>query len=144
MIKPTKDKGVEIVYEYINCEKLMLLQNSYKVILLLLTLLLPLNWFQIVSFQIGINKDKINVKLSQRSKMEPFCVNSETLLAFNSFSQKTPPQIFKWVLNTSLNKKKFFYIRIFERPRKHASTQARKAREHPSTPSKRFSRLMFG
>ena len=44
--------------------------------LLLLTSLLPLNWFQNVSFEIGISKDKMGVKLSRKSIMEPFCENS--------------------------------------------------------------------
>ena len=34
----------------------MLLQNSYRIISLLLVLPLPLNWFQNVSFSIGIVK----------------------------------------------------------------------------------------
>ena len=44
---------------------------------------------------------------------QPFYENNERLLAFNYFSQKAPSEMFRWVLNTSLNKKKFFYIRIF-------------------------------
>ena len=42
-----------------------------------------------------------------------FCENSERLSAFNSFLQKTLSYIFRGVLNTFLNKKTFFYIRIF-------------------------------
>ena len=40
----------------------------------------------------------------------PFWENSERLLAFHYFLQKTPSKMFRWVRNTSLNKKKFFSI----------------------------------
>ena len=44
---------------------------------------------------------------------QPFRENSKRLLTFNSFSQKTPSQMLKWGLNTSLDKKEVFYVRVF-------------------------------
>ena len=44
--------------------------------------------------------------------MELYFENSQRLLAGFFFSQITS-KMFKWVLNTSLNKNKFFYIRVF-------------------------------
>ena len=81
----------------------MLLQNGYRIISLLLVSPLPLNWFQNVSFSIGINKDKIVVKVNCKSMMELFCKNIERLLAVNYFCKKS-----------SLNKKKFLYKGFLE------------------------------
>ena len=52
------------------------------------------------------------VKPSRGSMMQPFRENSLRLLAVN-FLQKTPSYMFKWILETSLNKNFCFYIRIF-------------------------------
>ena len=67
---------------------------------------------------------------------QPLCENSERFLAFNSFLQKTPSQIFRWVLNTSLNQNKFFYIGIFGskifKCKEKRTSDVKEARKHVS------------
>ena len=51
---------------------------------------------------IYLQLEKKSQRFTKIYAIQPFCENSERLLAFNSFSQKTPSQMFRWVLNTSL------------------------------------------
>ena len=56
----------------------------------------------------------MGVTLSRKSLMKLFCENSETLLAAIFFRKNSFIDI-QVGFNTSLNKKKFFYIRIFRK-----------------------------
>ena len=78
----------------------------------------------------------MGVTLSQKSLMKPFCENSETLLTAIFFAKNSFIDI-QVGLNTSLNKKKFFYIRIFRKKDKRCqrSMQARKHVRYLSTAS---------
>ena len=58
-----------------------------RIILLLLTSLFPLILFQNISFLIGINEDKMGVKLSRKSMMEPSRENS---LRFSAVKKHEP------------------------------------------------------
>ena len=53
------------------------------------------------------------------------------------FRKKTPSQMFKWVINTSLNKNKFFYKIIFGidlfRCKANRTNDGKEARQHVTT-----------